>query len=368
MDFLHELNEQGLKQWFFDDYAQCRRAFLHSVNLLGANEQNTRTWQLGESDLTTDAFWLGARDAKEVLVLISGTHGVEGYCGSAIQSFILQAIEGGRLTLQSHQALLVIHGLNSWGMQHARRCDQDGIDLNRNFVDFNHLPPSSEKYAQWIKVLDIPNLEQRQQALKQLELTWGRSEYEKVISGGQYTHAWAPFYGGTQASFASGVIDDVIDHWQLHERCLVVIDLHTGLGPWAFGELICDHDVDSNGSAFAYKLFGDAVALAQTGESFSVVKKGLLDYRWHELMHEQGCFLTLEFGTYNTDALFEVVLNDHLFWHHQTEPSEQQVAQQRQAMMHHFYPQDTLWRQAVLFKAWQVVARALSMGHIHESH
>ncbi len=41
----------------------------------------------------------------------------------------------------------MIHALNPWGMQWARRCDEQGIDINRNFIDFNQLSPVNPHYA-----------------------------------------------------------------------------------------------------------------------------------------------------------------------------------------------------------------------------
>ncbi|MEJ0064576.1 MAG: DUF2817 domain-containing protein [Caulobacteraceae bacterium] len=32
-------------------------------------------------DLSTDIAWFGPRDAEKVLVMVSGTHGAEGFCG-----------------------------------------------------------------------------------------------------------------------------------------------------------------------------------------------------------------------------------------------------------------------------------------------
>ena len=36
-------------------------------------------------ELSIDYAWFGASDAPKVLVLISGTHGAEGFCGSGCQ-------------------------------------------------------------------------------------------------------------------------------------------------------------------------------------------------------------------------------------------------------------------------------------------
>jgi hypothetical protein len=93
------------------------------------------------------------------------------------------------------------------------------------------------------------------------------------------------------------------------------------------------------------------------GTSSSVPKRGLLDYLWHAIMDKQGCFVTLEFGTYSTDHLFEVLLRDHQLW---TKPEK---AMERQAqsllMRQHFCPNESAWQEMLLFRARQVLAQAL---------
>ena len=155
---------------------------------------------------------------------------------------------------------------------------------------------------------------------------------------------------------------DGTDITQLKGKELVVIDIHSGLGPYGFGELISDHPLDSAGSRFAEKLFGDAIAATAKGESFSAPKKGLMDYRWHQLMSELGCYITLEFGTYNTDKLFLTLLNEHRYWasHDKIAMNDKGYLEHRKAMLQQFCPDDQLWQQAVLFKVWQVAARVIN--------
>src|SRR5437763_1766529 len=76
-------------------------AIQHEV--LGAN---------GEA-LFTDIAWLGAEDASNVLVLISATHGVEGFAGSAIQHDAL--LQLAHTPLPADMAVVIIHALNPWG-------------------------------------------------------------------------------------------------------------------------------------------------------------------------------------------------------------------------------------------------------------
>ena len=360
-DWIHGLGVVDAGDWFKADYHSSREQFHQAFRSLKSDHKEWRSWPLeGHSQLSIDAAWVGDRNASQVVVFISGTHGVEGYCGSAIQSFLMNSLEPQLLGLSKGVAILFVHGLNPWGMQWARRCDQDGVDLNRNFIDFDDVPSAEIDYPRVLDAITLNSTTERERALNQLSKELGQLKFDMLFSGGQYEYSWAPFYGGQQPSFASRVIDEVIAHWGLSDRCLTVIDLHTGLGPWGYGELISDHPLGSQGNLFAEKRFGAAVAQTALGESFSVPKQGLLDYRWHHLMQEQGCFLTLEFGTYGTKSLFDVLLGEHLFWRdHSIESDDQKYLEWRKAMLNHFCPDDKYWRQSVLLRSWQVLATAL---------
>jgi hypothetical protein len=67
-----------------------------------------------------------------MLVLISGTHGVEGFAGSACQ---LAAVRLGLFgELPSDLAVLMIHSINPYGFAFCRRVTESNVDLNRNCV------------------------------------------------------------------------------------------------------------------------------------------------------------------------------------------------------------------------------------------
>src|SRR5690349_19400804 len=72
--------------------------------------------------LAIDVALLPHQGAKRTLAISSGTHGVEGYFGSAVQ---LALLEDGALLTRAKQAasLLLIHAVNPYGFAHARRCN-----------------------------------------------------------------------------------------------------------------------------------------------------------------------------------------------------------------------------------------------------
>jgi hypothetical protein len=66
-------------------------------------------------------------------------------------------------------------------------------------------------------------------------------------------------------------------------------------------------------------------------------------------MNDRSCYITLEFGTFSTDQLFEVLLRDHQLW---AEPDNRRHDWDHSRLMRrHFCPDDPAWQQMVLFRA-----------------
>lgn len=311
----------------------------------------TRSHRLNDH-LSTESAWIGPPDASKVVVLISATHGVEGVLGAAVQ---MDWLTRGAV-LPSNTAMLMVFALNPYGFAESRRCDEQGIDLNRNFVDFAQPLPQNEGYGRLQDAIFCDDSNQRRSMLDQARRELGREAYEIAISGGQYSDPHGPFFGGTGPAHGNRVIEAVISDFGLDSRHLAVVDIHSGLGPYGHGELVNDHPLGSNGFDVAKRWYGASVASPAVGDSSSVRKEGLLDYRWHALMQERGCFVTLEFGTYPVEALFEVVLEDHRSWKSGNPAAK---AASTAAMREHFCPADACWRELVLVKARQVICQAM---------
>lgn len=308
-------------------------------------------------ELFTDTVWLGSEDASKVVVLIGGTHGIEGFAGSAVEIDHLRLIAAGHIRIPADTAVLMIHALTPWGYAWQRRCDANGVDLNRNVVDFSKPLPGNPGYESLRPILFLADAGQRQAAFADWERKYGRESLESAISAGQYVDASGPFYGGQAPAHGRRVVEDLIDKYGLQQRDLAVIDLHTGLGSYGYGEIICDHEPNSSGTSVACRWYGDSVALPALGTSSSVPKTGLLDYAWHAVMNERSCYITLEFGTFKTDQLFEVLLLDHQLW---AQPENRQARlEHARRMRHHFCPDDQAWKEMVLFRARQVFSQAL---------
>ena len=93
-----------------------------------------------------DVVLIGSKDAKHFLVLCSGTHGVEGFAGSGIQTGLLR--EGIASKIKANVGIIMIHAINPYGFAYLRRFNEDNIDLNRNFVDHSRDHPPNDGYGQ----------------------------------------------------------------------------------------------------------------------------------------------------------------------------------------------------------------------------
>src|SRR4029079_16074489 len=133
---------------FAADYSEARDKFLAAVRIAGAvtsRYDNPTKGPKGEA-LSTDVAWVGPDDASKVVVTISSTHGVEGYCGSGFQVDWLASVRASRLPAGT--AALFIHAINPYGFAWTRRVTEEGNDLNRNYVDHSKPYPVNEGYLE----------------------------------------------------------------------------------------------------------------------------------------------------------------------------------------------------------------------------
>jgi hypothetical protein len=72
-------------------------------------------------------------DPEKVMLHISGTHGPEGFAGSAIQAAILDQLAAKPLG-EGAPTVVLVHALNPYGFANNRRVNEENIDLNRNYL------------------------------------------------------------------------------------------------------------------------------------------------------------------------------------------------------------------------------------------
>jgi len=360
------LNAETLHKCFAENYAQAHSRFVqlakhHRLKTEYQELAYAATGPMGEK-LVTAVAWFGNLNAPRVLVIQSATHGVEGFAGSAIQMDALMQLE--QATLPEGVALCCIHAINPYGFAWLRRVNEQGIDLNRNFIDFTQALPVNEAYRELAHCL-LP-VSEEQWDLCKLELEnyrkqSGQQAYELAVSGGQYEFSDGLFYGGQSASQSNLYLRQLIESFRLDQRQFVtVIDIHSGLGPFGYGEVICDHPPGSAGVRWAREWFGESVTEPALGSSSSVPKQGLIDYLWQQQLADQVCFITLEFGTYSIEKMFDALRKDHLLHRQPVDWLANNTQSIKQNLRNIFYPASADWQEMVLIRGRQLVGQALN--------
>jgi hypothetical protein len=152
-----EMNmETSIPGGFSKTYKEARSKFLTAAHARGARlEEYVIPGRLGLFDetLATDVAWIGREDADKLLIITSGIHGVEGYCGSGCQIAMLNDDSLFARAKELDIAIALVHAVNPHGFSYGRRVNEDNVDVNRNFIPFGERVPTNPDYHELAPLL-----------------------------------------------------------------------------------------------------------------------------------------------------------------------------------------------------------------------
>lgn len=231
---------------FATNYQEARAKFREAAIAAGAVLQCTGLGKRGPdgAELATDVAWLCPTAPKGVMVTISGTHGVEGFFGSALQIEWLRRLKSA--PLPDGVGVLHVHAINPYGFAWLRRTNESNIDINRNWMDFDQALPGNAGYDELADDLCPREWTQESQARTGARLAaWierheplGAAIFQQAVTGGQWNHPDGLFYGGMQISWSRRTLTEILTSTLQSVGRVCVIDFHTGLGPYGYAEPI----------------------------------------------------------------------------------------------------------------------------------
>ena len=353
-------------QYFPPDYNSARQSFLAAAHTCGAETESFLAPALSTKgeELFTDVAALGQTDAVNALVLISGTHGVEGFAGSGIQTGLL--FEGVFRLLCPDVKVIIIHALNPYGFAEKRRFNEDNVDLNRNFINHAKSGPSNYDYDQLAKAIaprSISRVTELSARLKILcyRLCHGRSKLQHAVTHGQYSHPQGLFYGGHFEVWSNQLLHRLTEN-HLSNCCRVmVVDLHTGLGSYGKGEVIVDTPEDDPVFGRAVSTWGvERVKSTVAGVSVSSRLVGTINQAFVDMLPtSEVTAVGLEFGTLPAMTVFNALRAENWLYHHGDRGSGDADAI-KERLLRAFYPDDDAWKESVMEQGRDVVERVLN--------
>lgn len=350
---------------FLNEYSEVRENLTKKVGELTAAGYTPEyySYPIDEEDgLYIDTILCDSKEEKKnLIVLTTGVHGIEGYVGATMLDVFFDEIYP-NLNL-ADTGVLVVANVNPYGMKHKRRYNENNVDLNRNFIyswdDFdtsvNKDYPLVKKFLEPKKKLGNAFLHEGGflgGMLKQIVAN-GADTISNALLGGQYEYPQGVYYGGNGDEASTAFLKSVFQYTLNNEyENIVHIDLHTGYGP-RYNMVIFNSMYEKLTEAETKEAFQYDTVVAYDSKSFYPTTGDTTDY-FYRLAEHMGstkdlfstCF---EFGTLGDGFLDTVkslkytVDENRNHWYPSTNSVTNEIMKERYLEM--FYPTETKWRE-----------------------
>jgi hypothetical protein len=350
---------------FARDYAGARGKFLSACVAAGLKPVHYRNPAEGPDGgkLFTDVVRIGPPTAARIVLVNSATHGVEGFCGSGIIVGWLRS--GGWRRLPEGVAMVLVHAINPHGFAWLRRVTEDNVDLNRNFQDFSKPLPGNDAYEQLHAAIlparwDAASAAARERVFAAYRDRHGAMALQGAISGGQYAHADGVFYGGARPTWSNLTYHAILERFAKRARHLAFIDLHTGLGPYGTGELICNKVPGSPEWDELKAWYGEGLTSPESGSSSSAKLTGFIRNATARALPQASVrALTIEYGTFPVPEVLGSLIADN-WLHLKGDPASEDGRAIKARIRRAFYPDEDDWKELVFLRGRQILRRALA--------
>lgn len=353
---------------FASSYAQARGKFLQAAQDAALKVESHvhplpgRDGEILAMDIVRD----GDAQADALLIVSSGCHGVEGFCGSGVQVAALRDAAARAHARERGVAVLYVHALNPFGFSHLRRVTNENVDLNRNFHDFERPLPVNPAYRELHPLLlpaSWPPTPENTQAIGSFIAARGEAAFQAAITRGQHEFEGGMFFGGTAPTWSNRTLRQVLRQHGRGALRIAWIDVHTGLGPSGVGERIWFGADDPEGVARARRWWdgagGTPITSIYDGSSSSAFLTGLMSNAlYDECPQAQYTGIALEYGTQPVMEVLTALRGEHWLHLHPEAPPPLASAI-RQRMLDAFRVDTDAWRAAVLRQAREAIAQGI---------
>ncbi len=351
--------------FFAQSYAEARGKFIGAAERTGLAVQSHRHPLLGRDGelLAMDVARCGPAQAQAVLIVSSGCHGVEGFCGSGVQGALLADAGLHRAALAAGVAVLYVHALNPYGFSWWRRVTHENVDLNRNWQDFSAPLPANNEYDQIAHLLlpaTWPPTAANEAALATYIRRHGLRALQAALSAGQYAYPQGLFYGGHNPTWSQQTLRHVLQEHGTRCARLGWIDLHTGLGPSGVGERILACQDDAAALARARRWWGPGVTSIYDGTSSSALLSGLMwMVAYQECPQAEYTGIALEYGTLPLPEIMLALRAEQWMENHPEAPAEARAAL-KQRFRDAFYTDTPEWKARIVEQGLQATRLAVA--------
>jgi predicted deacylase len=339
--------------YFSADYHIARQNFCNKAATLGWRQESYPVWQ----DLSIDVAIKIVAPDQPTIIVSSGLHGGEGFFGSAVQLALLDSS-----SLTTDLNWVFIHALNPYGFAHLRRCNEDNIDLNRNFLlPGEEYRGSSPIYGKISAVLNPQRLGSIDWFLPQMlgAITkYKLANIWQAVAEGQYDFPKGLFFGGQAASKTQQILQEHLPQWIGDSQNILHLDFHTGLGKWGTYKLLMDTVVTPAELRQLQTHFGADSILAIDGGKKKYQVRGNIGQWTRQLLQPRNYnYFCAEFGTYSFAKVL-MMLRQENYVHNWLTATDPVYLRTKEQMKEIFCPESDQWRSMVIDKSIEIVNQA----------
>jgi hypothetical protein len=357
------LSVSDARAYFSSTSPEADARFLEAARRAGAVVQMTRHPLPGPSGepLHVGIARVGASDATAAILILSGTHGVEGFAGAAIQVGLLERLP----RMAQGTALLLVHLINPWGVAWNRREDHKNIDLFRNFLYLDDPQTPDPLFDLIDDALDLPHLPEHtpeRDARVREELVARCGSLERVIAAirrGQHHRPKSMGYHGDHASWSRQVLQEMLSTHLSGCRHLAVLDIHTGFGKYGEG-LVMSYDAPGDPRHERISSwFGGKIYVPGTDADIPTHRKSPFAFIADWVPGMAVTAAILEFGTFSPDDYRDVFPANH---HHHVygNPRSEEGLRVGARYRHYLYPEEPWWMDSVWRRGYEVSQNMLT--------
>lgn len=331
---------------FSTSYGEARDRFLAAARSAGAAIARFQCPVHGPGGevLTMDVAHIEGT-SPDIIVISSGVHGVEGYAGSAVQiDTLMQGWSG------DGPGLLLIHFVNPYGMAWTCSDNEDGVDLNRNFLDFNRPPGRNHLYDEVEDFVCCPELDGEVRAAADAAMSAyieekGFDNFIRAIADGQHHRRGGYLYGGHAPVWSNLTLRKILRDYTVGARRVAVIDVHTGLGDRGAALMLC---INAPGpAAERASAWWDNLVLVPSADFPFAPVGTFVGSIWDFGLEAELTVAALEVGTEPVERAFAALRNRKWLERHGVFDSEAAgpILEEMHACL---APRDLEWRSAML--------------------
>ena len=348
--------------YYHESWNECRGAFIKQAQQMKARFDSVEIFSIPvesktDNDLTIDFCYVPATDTTEKLMVInSGTHGIEGFVGSAVQLMLMS--EFFKPEMFSDVGLLLVHGMNAWGFKNERRFTENNVDLNRNYsLDKSLFQTRNDGFVALYDMLtprgelnmrSLKNQFFMLAAIKQIAQK-GMPALLQAFAQGQYQFREGIYFGGYDFEQQVTIMSEVLELKAAEYQTILNLDLHTGFGERGKLHLFPNPVEDPVLRAKMETVFDGYQIDWGDSDDFYTVHGQFVEFIGALLPDKTSIPMLLEFGTLNASKTVGSVKSAHITiaenqGFHYGYKSEKDSLKARAGYYEMFYPPSEKWR------------------------